>query len=111
MSDLIQVVWEFLKLWGLPQLLGVLVYFRIRHYQRFIAYLVGFLLPPLLFFYFAFLFWLYLPAKAHPQTCGMPVLFAWAMVCLGTFISVLVSLIVQLLLLLRRVFLDFVRAR
>ena len=38
---------------AVPQLLGVLAYFRIRKYGGFLAHLVGVLLPPVLFFYLA----------------------------------------------------------
>ena len=112
MAELIRTVWGFLLLfsiWALPQLLGILVYFRIRRYQGIAAHAVGFLLPPILFFYLACLFLVYLPAKAHPnETCGMPVVAAVAMVWLGTFTSIVGSLIFQLTLRSRGI-LDFSR--
>jgi len=81
---------------AMPLLLGVLVYYRIRRYQRLVAHIVGFLLPPILFFYLASLFWVYLPGKAHPnETCGMPMVAAVMMVWLGTFITVFSSFIFQ----------------
>jgi hypothetical protein len=49
-------IWKVLVLLGvlgLPQLLGVLGYFRLRKYHDFLAHLVGFLIPPVLFFFIA----------------------------------------------------------
>ena len=95
-----QLLWGLLLLFSVlavPLLLGVLVYFRLRRFHDFLAHAVGFLLPPILFFYLACLFWVYLPAKAHPnETCGMPLVAAVMMVYLGTFITILGSLIFQL---------------
>jgi heme/copper-type cytochrome/quinol oxidase subunit 3 len=95
-----QVLWGLLLLFSVlavPLLLGVLVYFRLRRFHDFVAHTLSFLLPPILFFYLACLFWVYLPAKAHPnESCGMPVVAAVMMVYLGTFITILGSLIFQL---------------
>lgn len=52
--ETVLLIWALLKLSGLlgvPQLLGVLVYFRLRKRHDFLAHLAGFLTPPLLFFY------------------------------------------------------------
>lgn len=54
--ETLHTIWSlflFLGLLGVPQLLGVLVYFRVRKYNDFVAHFVGFLVPPLLFFYLA----------------------------------------------------------
>jgi putative effector of murein hydrolase LrgA (UPF0299 family) len=45
-------LFQFLSVLIVPQLLGVLAYFRVRRFHL-LAHLVGFLIPPLLFFYLA----------------------------------------------------------
>lgn len=53
--DSLHTLWgyfQFLSVLVVPQLLGVLAYFRVRRFHLF-AHLVGFLLPPLLFLYLA----------------------------------------------------------
>jgi hypothetical protein len=41
------------SLWMVPQLLGLLAYFRIRRINEVFAHLMGFIIPPLLFYYLA----------------------------------------------------------
>ena len=100
LKDLIQITWGIIQLFSIfamPLLLGVLAYYRIVRYQRTIAHVVGFLIPPLMFFYLASLFWVYLPAKAHPhERCGMPAMAAMMMVWLGMFATIVASLVFQL---------------
>ncbi len=84
---------------ALPQLLGVLVYFRLRRFHNSLAHAVGFLLSPTLFFYLAILFWVYLPSKADPdRTCGTAQAFALLSVYFLTAVSMIGSLIFQLVL-------------
>ena len=100
--EAIYTIWNLFLVFSmlsLPQLLGVLAYFRIRRYQNFLAHLVGFLIPPILFFYFSWLFWIYLPHKAHPHDgCGMPGAAAALIVLLGTVAQIAFSFIAQLML-------------
>ncbi|HST53841.1 MAG TPA: hypothetical protein VLJ61_17665 [Pyrinomonadaceae bacterium] len=52
--ETIRTAWNlflFLSLLVVPQMLGVLAYFRVKKYHNFLAHLVGFLIPPLSFFY------------------------------------------------------------
>jgi hypothetical protein len=96
----VRAMWNlflFLSILTVPQLLGVLVYFRVRRYQRFVAHLVGFLTPPVLFFCHSWLFWLYLPQRAYPDDAyGMAALGAVIVILLGTIGQIAASLIAQL---------------
>jgi hypothetical protein len=99
----IRTVWQlflFFSLISLPQLLGVLVYFRLRRFQKLLAHILGFLTPPGLFFYFSWLFWIYVPYQNHvfDGGCGMPLLAASIMIFSGTGIQVVFSLLAQLML-------------
>ena len=95
----IQIIWNLLLLLSvlaMPQLLGVLIYFRIRRYNGFLGHISGSLLTTVSFFYLASLFWVYLPAKSHPyERCGLPILGALGMLLFGTFITVVFSLLIH----------------
>jgi hypothetical protein len=48
------IMWRWLlllSLLGVPQLLGVLAYFRVRKHDDVLAHVIGILIPPVLFFY------------------------------------------------------------
>ena len=98
----IRALWNlflFFSLLSVPQLLGVLAYFRIRQYQRFVAHLVGFLIPPILFFYFAWVDLVYLPQKIYAKEgCGMAAVAAVFILLLGTGAQIIISLLAQLML-------------
>ena len=98
----IQTIWNlflFFSVLALPQLLGVLVYFRIRRFQNLLAHLVGFLIPPALYFYFSWLLFVYLPHKDHAEEgCGMAAVAAGFIVLIGTGAQIIFSLIAQLVL-------------
>ena len=87
---------------SLPLLLGVLTYFRLRRYQKFLAHLVGFILPPILTFYFIIMVmnadFARMEAKYGRPTCGMPALAAVMLLFAGTGIQILFSLAAQLVL-------------
>jgi len=80
-----------------PQLLGVLLYFRLTRFPRWIAFTLGVLTPPALFFFLApsFFFDGLREAQLKGETCGMPAVAAGVLVLLGTVAQVFVSLIVQ----------------
>ncbi|MCM3904887.1 MAG: hypothetical protein ND866_24585 [Pyrinomonadaceae bacterium] len=53
----LRVIGSLLSLLGMlavPQLLGVLVYFRLRKHHDLFAHVIGILLPPILFFYLSY---------------------------------------------------------
>ena len=97
-----RTVWNlflFFSLLAFPQFLGVLAYLLIRKYQGTVAHLAGFLIPPVLFFYFSWLFWVYQPQHTHPhEGCGMAAVAAAFIVLLGTAAQTITSLILQLVL-------------
>lgn len=48
----LQTIWHLLSMIGLlaiPQVLGILIYFRLKALNDFLAHLIGFLVPPVLF--------------------------------------------------------------
>jgi hypothetical protein len=103
----IRTIWNlflFFSMLALPQLLGVLAYFRIRRRQALLAHLAGFLIPPALYFYLSWLFFVYVPRQGQigEEGCGMAAVAAAFIVILGTGAQIIVSLIAQLLLRLRQ---------
>lgn len=97
-----QIIWNFTSLFSVfavPQLLGVLVYFRLRRFRKILAHIAGFLLTTTSFLCLSYLFFLYLPAKAHPEErCGLPLMGALFVTMGGFVITVFISLIIQLIL-------------
>ena len=86
----------------LPLLLGVLVYFRLREYQHSIAHLVGFLVPPILSFYFLRMVVIADMARMRAEygrsTCGMAALAEAIAVLTGIGIQILFSVVAQIVL-------------
>ena len=102
------IVWRWLLListFGFPQVLGVLLYFRLIRFSSRLACVLGVLTPAALFFYLApsFFFAGLREAQLNGEvTCGMPAVAAAFMVLLGTAAEVCVGLIVQLYLFRKR---------
>jgi hypothetical protein len=100
--ETIQITWNllsFFSLFAVPQLLGVLIYLRIRRFQRVLAHVSGFLLTTTSFIGLFFFLLVYLPAKAHPdEKCGLPMMGAIFTLLFGTVITLLLSLTIQLIL-------------
>jgi hypothetical protein len=87
------------SLFALPQLLGVLLYFRLARLPRLLAFALGVLVPTILFFYFARMFFYagLVEATAKDQvTCGMPFVAAAIMILTGTVVQSVVAFIIQL---------------
>ena len=83
----------------LPQLLGVLLYFRLKRFPRWLAHGLGVLAPTLLFFYLAPIFFFAGLREAQLRgevTCGLPVMAATLLCLMGTVAQVFVGLTVQL---------------
>jgi hypothetical protein len=81
-----------------PQLLGVLLHFRLTRFPRWIAFTLGVLTPTALFFFLAPSFFFAGLREAQLKgevTCGMPAAAAAFLVLLGTVAQVFVSLLVQ----------------
>ena len=100
--ETLQVIWNFTSLFSVfavPQLLGVLIYFRLQRFRRGLAHVAGFLLTTGSFISLSYLFFLYLPAKAHPEErCGLPLMGALFVTMAGTVITVFFSVTIQLIL-------------
>jgi len=96
------IVWRWLLLICLfvfPQVLGVLLYFRLIRFSRWLAYILAVLIPAALFFYLApslFFAGLREAQLKGEVTCGMPAVAAGFLILLGTVAQVFVGLIVQL---------------
>jgi len=100
--ETLQIIWNFtsfFSVFAVPQLLGVLVYFQLRRFRKMLAHVAGFLLSTASFISLSYLFFLYLPAKAHPEErCGLPLMGALFMTMGGFVITVFISLTIQLIL-------------
>jgi hypothetical protein len=92
---------SLLGMLAVPQLLGVLVYFRLRKHHDLLAHLIGILLPPIAFFYLSYVM---LSASAREvqsqgvRVCGTAAgMMAIAMLTV-TGAQLFLSLITQLML-------------
>jgi hypothetical protein len=84
---------------GVPQLLGVLAYFRVRKYHDFIAHIVGFLIPPALFFYLSRVMLISSVEESQGErVCGTYIGMMAIMILFGTGVQIFLSLIAQLVL-------------
>ena len=101
-------LWTLLSLastFVLPQLLGVLLYFRLIRFSKWLAFVLGVLAPGFLFFYLAPAF--FFPgvrevATNGAPTCGNAAVAAGFMVLLGTAFQFVLAFFVQLHLLIKR---------
>ena len=67
--EAIRTTWSFLLFFGLlafPQLLGVLLFFRLKRYQHFLAHASAFIFPMLLFVFLSWLIFIYAYFRRHP---------------------------------------------
>jgi hypothetical protein len=98
--EAIRTIWAFVLLFGMfafAQLLGVLVYFRVRRYQNFLAHSLGFLTPPLVYYGFSWMVFVYRYYEAHPDDrCGGQALGAAFIILSGTVTQIVFSLIAQI---------------
>ena len=102
--ETILTIWRLLEVFGmlaLPLLLGVLGYFRLRKYHDLMAHFVGFIIPPCVFFFLA---WVMLGASLqHVQArgekvCGTAAGMMGLMLLMGTGVQMFFSLMAQLIL-------------
>ena len=101
--DSLIIIWRLLMLASIfvfPQLLGVLLYYRLTWAPRWVAAIVGTVAPGVLFVFLGPIF-LFAGIKPH-DTCGMPAFGALLMLFAGTIIHLGVGLFVQLALVARR---------
>jgi hypothetical protein len=89
---------ESLALLVVPQLLGVLAYFRLRKHHDFVAHLIGFLIPPVLFFYLSRVMLVSSAQEIQSRdgrVCGTYLGMMALMILFGTGIQTFFSLIAQ----------------
>jgi hypothetical protein len=100
--EALSTFWNFLLLGGLiafPQLLGVLVYFKLRPVHRWLGRVAGTLLPVILFIGFSWMIFVYRYYKLHPDdSCGGQLFGASLLVLVGSAIEIGLSVVVQVLL-------------
>jgi hypothetical protein len=97
------IVWRFLllaSLFAFPQLLGILLYFRLRRAPRWIAAIAGTLAPAFFFLWLGpiLLFAGVREASARGEGCGMPAFGALLLLFAGTTIHLGLGLITQVFL-------------
>ena len=101
-------IWRLLSVVGflvVPQLLGVLAYFRLRNHSNFLAHLLGFLIPPVSFFFLAQLMLSASAQELHARgerICGTAVGMMSLMVLFGTGVQLFLSILAQVILYTRR---------
>jgi hypothetical protein len=101
------VAWRLLLLaviFVFPQLLGLLLYFRLSRAPRWVAAIAAILAPCILFVFLAPIF--FLPdareAQARGEGCGMPVFGAVIFLFVGTAGHLLLGLMIQVAVAARR---------
>ena len=95
------IAWRFLLLASIfvfPQLLGILLYFRLSRAPRWVAAMAATLAPAVFYVWLApiFLFAGVREAYARGEGCGMPALAALFFLFAGTAIQLALGLFIQL---------------
>jgi hypothetical protein len=91
--------WVLVSVVVFPQLLGILLYFRLRWAPRWLAAIAAALAPALIFFWLAPI---YLFAGLHEHyndgvaQCGMPIMGAVLLLLFGTTVQLVLGLITQM---------------
>ena len=97
------IAWRFLLLisiFAFPQLLGILLYFRLSRAPRWVAAIAGAIAPAILFVLLAPIFFFagIREAYANGERCGMPAFGALMLLFAGTIIQLIFGLFTQLIL-------------
>lgn len=87
-----------------PQLLGILLYFRLSRVPRWVAAIAAALAPAIFFFWFTRLVMIagFRAAYPHGTTCGMPALAAALILLGGTIIQLIFGVFTQIILAMAR---------
>jgi hypothetical protein len=102
------IVWRLLVLAGIlvfPQLLGILLYFRLSRVPRWVAAIAAALAPAVFFFWFTRLLMIAEFQRANPSghaTCGMPAMAAAFLLLAGTAVQLIVGVFTQSILAIER---------
>lgn len=106
MQDLLVFGRLFFFAWLLvfPQLLGVLLYFRLRRLPTWVARTLSAVAPAVTFIFVApvFLFAGIREAQMRGERCGMPALAALMMLFAGTIFELIVGIVVQIFMRVRK---------
>jgi hypothetical protein len=83
-----------------PQLLGILLYFRLSRVPRWLAAIAAALAPAVFFFWFTRLVMIagFREAYPHGMNCGMPALAAAFMLLAGTILQLIGGVFTQIIL-------------
>ena len=99
-------VWRILLLAGLlvfPQVLGVLLYYRLRRAPRWLAFIAAALAPAILFFFLSPIYFFAGVREAYAREgCSMPAVAATILVFAGTIMELGGGLFAQIVLATRR---------
>lgn len=107
MESLVQA-WRFLLLAGVfvfPQLLGLLLFYRLHWAPRWVARSASILAPAVLFFWLAPIFFfagLREAAARGEVNCGMPAVAAGILLIFGTLIHVVLGMVTHAVLIRRK---------
>lgn len=97
-------IWKFMLLAGIlvfPQLLGILLYFRLSRVPRWVAAIAAALAPAVFFFWFTRLLMIAGFQRAYPDghaPCGMPALAAAFLLLAGTVAQLMGGVFTQIVL-------------
>ena len=101
------IVWRLLVLAGalvFPQLLGILLYYKLSRVPRWVAAIAAALAPAIFFFWFTRMLMMadLREAYAHGERCGMPALAAAFLLLAGTTLQLFGGIFTQIILAARR---------
>ena len=99
----LSTAWSFLLLastFAFPQLLGILLFFRLSRAPRWVAAIAGTIGPAIFFVWLAPIFFFagLREAYANGERCGMPALAALSVLMAGTIIQLVLGLITHVIL-------------
>ena len=100
-------VWRLLLLAGslvFPQLLGILLYYKLSRVPRWVAAIAAALAPAIFFFWFTRMLMIanLREAYAHGERCGMPAVAAGILLLMGTTIELFGGIFTQIFLATKR---------
>ena len=98
--ETIRTVWSFLLLFGLltfSQLLGILLFFRIKRYQHHLAHFSGFVIPIILSVAFCWMIFIYRYYRYHPDDRdGGQLLGAFMIIAMAVGAQIVLGVIAQI---------------
>ena len=96
----LRTIWNFFLLFSLfsfAQLVGILIFFRLRQYQHFLAHFFGLFTPLFLYVAFSWLIFIYRYYQVHPnERCGGQLVAASMIILTGAALQIFCGVIAQL---------------